>query len=153
MGSEKEFVVSRGEKLLPVDPANEASVVEGDLFIKTTAGPFEVKSAFQLLTEEAFSKSLQKYADQCGVTLTIIEVARELTSHGKRAAVEMYRGPVQNPDGYYAGCAIITLNLLLGNADYIGGLILGGGEWKSFGVTSSPYDLQRCFPEALQVSG
>ena len=154
VGSEKQFVVSREGKLLPVDPANEASAVEGDLFIKTTAGSFEVKSAFQLLTEEAFAKSLQERADQCGIELqTIIEVARELTSHGKRAAVEMYRGPVQNPDGYYAGCAVITLNLLLGNADYVGGLIMGGGEWKSFGVPSSPYDFSKMFPGSLTNFG
>jgi anaerobic selenocysteine-containing dehydrogenase len=154
LGSDKQFVVSRGGKLLPVDPANGGSAVEGDLFIKTTVGSFEVKSAFQLLTEEAFSRSLHAYSEQCGVELqTIIEVARELTSHGKRAAVEMYRGPVQNPDGYYAGCAIITLNLLLGNADYVGGLILGGGEWKSFGTASSPYDFSKMFPGSLTSFG
>lgn len=155
VGSNKEFVVSRGGKLLPVDPANETSAVEGDLFVKTTVGSFEVKSAFQLLAEEAFSKSLQAHAEQCGVELqTIIEVARELTSHGKRAAVEMYRGPVQNPDGYYAGCAIITLNILLGNADYVGGLIKGGGEWKSFGgASSSPYTFSEMFPGSLTDFG
>ena len=97
---------------------------------------------------------MQEYAEQCGIALqTIIEVARELTSHGKRAAVEMYRGPVQNPDGYYAGCAIVTLNALLGNADYVGGLILGGGEWKSFGVASSPYDFSKMFPGSLTSFG
>jgi tetrathionate reductase subunit A len=155
VGNDKEFVVSRGGKLLPVDPTNETSIVEGDLFVKTTVGSFEAKSAFQLLTEEAFSKSLQTYAEQCGVELqTIIEVARELTSHGKRAAVEMYRGPVQNPDGYYAGCAVITLNVLLGNADYVGGLILGGGEWKSFGgASSSPYTFSKMFPGSLTSFG
>jgi anaerobic selenocysteine-containing dehydrogenase len=100
VGSEKQFVVSCEGKLLPIDPANEASAVEGDLFIKTTAGSFEVKSAFQLLTEEAFAKSLQERADQCGIELqTIIDVARELTSHGKRAAVEMYRYHPESPSG------------------------------------------------------
>jgi tetrathionate reductase subunit A len=156
VGSEKECVVSRGGKLLPVDPANETSSgVEGDLFVKTTVQSFQVKSAFQLLTEEAFSKSLQEHAKQCGVELqTIIEVARELTSHGKRAAVEMYRGPVQNPDGYYAGCAIIALNVLLGNADYVGGLIAGGGEWKSFGGASgSVYTFSEMFPGSLTDFG
>jgi tetrathionate reductase subunit A len=155
VGSDKEFVVSRGGKLVRVDPTGEASPVEGDLFIKTTARSFEVKSAFQLLTEEAFSKSLEEYAKQCGVALeTIVEVARELTSYGKRAAVEMYRGPVQHPDGYYAGCAVITLNVLLGNADYIGGLIMGGGEWKQFGGTpASPYTFSKMFPGSLTSFG
>jgi tetrathionate reductase subunit A len=154
VGGDKQFVVSREGKLLPVDPVDESSPVEGDLFIKSTVGAFETKSAFQLLTEEAFSKSLQDRADQCGIELqTIIEVARELTSHGKRAAVEMYRGPVQNPDGYYAGCAIVALNMLIGNADYVGGLILGGGEWKSFGVASSPYDFSKMFPGSYTSFG
>jgi len=154
VGSDKEFVVSSGGNLLPVDPANADAAVEGDLFVKAMVGSFEVKSGFQLLTDEAFSKTLQEYAEQCGIELqTIIEVARELTSHGKRAAVEMYRGPVQNPDGYYAGCAIVTLNALLGNADYVGGLIMGGGEWKSFGVASSPYDFAKMFPGSLTSFG
>jgi tetrathionate reductase subunit A len=155
VGSDKELVVSRGDKLLAVDPMSATSPVKGDLSIKTTAGSFQVKSAFQLLTEEAFSKSLDEYAKQSGVDLqTIVEVAQELTSHGKRAAVELYRGPVQNPDGYYAGCAVITLNVLLGNADYIGGLILGGGEWKSFGgAPTSPYTFSKMFPGSLTSFG
>ncbi len=44
-------------------------------------------------------------------------VVRELTSPGKRAAVEFYRGPVQHTDGFYAGALIMTLNLLIGNPD------------------------------------
>lgn len=154
VGSEKEFVVSRKGQLLAVDPTNEASAVEGDLSVKATVGSFEVKSAFQLLTEEAFSKSMQEYAKRCGVELrTIVEVARELTSHGKRSVVEFYRGPVQNPDGYYAACAIIALNILLGNADYVGGLILGGGEWNRSGVASSPYNFSKMFPGSLTNFG
>lgn len=154
VGGDKEFVVSRDGKFLAVDPESKDMPVEGDLFVTTTAESFELKSAFQLLTEEVFSKSLQEWSDKCGVALeTIIEVARELTSHGKRAVVELYRGPVQHPDGYYSGCAIITLNVLLGNADYVGGLILGGGEWKSFGVSSSPYDFSKMFPGSLTGFG
>jgi tetrathionate reductase subunit A len=155
VGTDKEFVVSRGGKLLAVDPANENTPVEGDLLVKTNVGSFEVKSAFQLLTDEAFSMSLPAYAEKSGVGLqTIIDVARELTSHGKRAAVEMYRGPVQHPDGYYAACAVITLNVLLGNADYIGGLINGGGGWKDFGgAPSSPYTFSKMFPGSLTDFG
>ena len=41
VGSEKQYVVSRGGQLLPVDPENEASAVEGDLFIKTTVDSFQ----------------------------------------------------------------------------------------------------------------
>ena len=65
--------------------------------------------------------------------MTIIEVAREFTSHGKRSVVEMYRGPVQQTDGYYNGSLIITLNVLIGNADYKGGLSRGGGSWHEVG--------------------
>ncbi|KKK73314.1 hypothetical protein LCGC14_2895080, partial [marine sediment metagenome] len=42
------------------------------------------------------------------------ELADELTSHGKKAAVEFYRGPVQHTNGYYTAQALITLNLLIG---------------------------------------
>jgi anaerobic selenocysteine-containing dehydrogenase len=154
LGSEKEYVVSREGKLLAVDPTSETTPVEGDLFVETTVGSQQVKSVLQLLYEEACSKTLEQYAEQCGVEpQTIIEVARELTSHGKRAAVEFYRGPVQQPNGYYTGCALVTLNVLIGNADYVGGLIMGGGGWKATGGPSSPYDFSKMFPGALTSFG
>jgi len=155
LGSHKEFVVSRRGKLLAVNPTDNSSAVEGDLLVHTTVGSFEVKSSFQLLVEEALSKSLEEYADDCGVDKkTIVEVARELTSHGKRAAVDFYRGPVQQTAGCYNGMLIITLNLLIGNADHKGGLINGGGHWHELGgKPGSVYNLKKMHPGGLSRFG
>ena len=155
VGTHEQVVVSRNGQLIAVDPDDKVNAVEGDLLVATTVNALQVKSAFQLLTEEAFKKPLDQYAKESGVDLqTIIEVARELTSHGKRAAVEMYRGPVQQTDGYYSGCLVITLNVLIGNADYKGGLIGGGGHWhESGGKAGNVYDFSKMHPGALKSFG
>jgi len=44
-----------------------------------------------------------------------------------------YRGPVQHTNGYYNAQAIITLNALIGNIDWKGGLTQGGGHWHEDG--------------------
>jgi tetrathionate reductase subunit A len=155
VGSENQYVASKNGRFVSVDPEDENHPVEGDLFVKSQANGIPIKSAFQLLAEEAYAKSLQAYADDCGVELkTIVDVARELTSHGKRAAVDMYRGPVQQTDGYYSGCLVITLNVLIGNADYKGGLIKGGGHWhEGGGKPGNVYDLGKMHPGALKAFG
>jgi len=146
-------VVSRNGKLYAVELKDSKNPVEGDLLVETEVNEIAVKSAFKLLLEQAFALSMEEYAKECGVEMrTIIEVARELTSHGKRAVVEMYRGPVQQTDGYYSGCLIITLNILIGNADYKGGLIKGGGHWhESGGKVRQP--VAKPFTEEVEVGG
>ncbi|MGA7144369.1 MAG: molybdopterin-dependent oxidoreductase [Desulfobacterales bacterium] len=155
VGAENQYVASKNGRFVAVDPEDEKHPVEGDLFVKTQVNGIPIKSAFQLLAEEAFAKPLQTYADECGVELkTIVDVARELTSHGKRAAVDMYRGPVQQTDGYYSGCLVITLNVLIGNADYKGGLIKGGGHWhEGGGKPGNVYNLGKLHPGALKAFG
>jgi anaerobic selenocysteine-containing dehydrogenase len=155
VGAENQYVASKNGRFVAVDPEDEKHPVEGDLFVKTQVNGIPIKSAFQLLAEEAFAKPLQTYADECGVELkTIVDVARELTSHGKRAAVDMYRGPVQQTDGYYSGCLVITLNVLIGNADYKGGLIKGGGHWhEGGGKPGNVYNLGTLHPGALKAFG
>ncbi|NOY69921.1 MAG: molybdopterin-dependent oxidoreductase [Deltaproteobacteria bacterium] len=155
LGPEDAYVVSRNGEMVPVIPADKENAVEGDLFITSTAAGVPVKSAFQLLKEEAFAMTVKQYAKKCGIEeRTIIEVAREFTSHGKKAVVELYRGPVQHPNGYYAGCAIILLNVLIGNADYEGGLILGGGHWhEAGGKPGSVYNFKKMHPGTLKGFG
>ncbi len=155
VGAENQYVASKNGRFVAVDPEDEKHPVEGDLFVKTQVNGIPIKSAFQLLAEEAFTKPLQTYADECGVELkTIVDVARELTSHGKRAAVDMYRGPVQQTDGYYSGCLVISLNVLIGNADYKGGLIKGGGHWhEGGGKPGNVYNLGKMHPGALKAFG
>lgn len=92
------------------------------------------KPAFQLLADRARENSLAEYSAVCGIAEDdIVELADEFTSHGKRAATDMYRGPVQHTNGYHNGQAIITLNVLIGNVNHRGGLTAGGGHWHEDG--------------------
>jgi len=107
-----------------------------------------VKTAFTLLKERVMEKSLEEYADICGIDARLIaELAEEFTSHGKKAVAELYRGPVQHTNGYYNAQAIILLNVLIGNADWKGGLSKGGGHWHEDGSKGGP------FPKSLVAGG
>jgi tetrathionate reductase subunit A len=53
----------------------------------------------------------------------ILELAAEFTSHGRKAAVDIHRGPSQHTNGFYNNNAWYMVNLLIGNFDYKGGTI------------------------------
>ena len=148
-------VVQRDGRLRAVNPDDDAEIALGDLMVDRRVNGVPVKSAFQLLKEEAFSRSPEAYAELTGIPeRQVEEVARELTSHGKRAAVELYRGPVQHSDGFYAGAAVITLNLLIGNPDWKGGLSKGGGHWhESGGKPGSAWNFGSMHPASLKAFG
>jgi tetrathionate reductase subunit A len=115
-------------------PALAATAPKGDLFVDKTISGIKVKSAFQMLSERAAEMTIDEYADYAGVSANdIIELAAEFTSHGKKAVADIYRGPVQHTNGYYNGQAVITLNALIGNFDWKGGLTTGGSHWHEDG--------------------
>lgn len=137
------FVTSKEGELIPFDPNDSENLVEGDIFAEGTVGDVAYKSAFLLVQEVAGEKTLEEWAAECGIPARKIEeVAREFTAHGKMAVAELYRGPVQHTNGYYNAQAIIALNLLVGNADWSGGLTTGGSHWHEFGDKAHfPFDL------------
>jgi anaerobic selenocysteine-containing dehydrogenase len=103
-------------------PAAAGAALEGQLEVDTTIGGIKVKSAFTLLKERVMEHTLAEYAAMCGVPeKTIIQMADEFTSHGKRAVVMSYRGPAMHTNGFYAVQAIGILNFLIGNHDWKGG--------------------------------
>ena len=51
-----------------------------------------------------------------------MELAREFTSHGKRAVADIHRGVSQHTSGFYNVLTYMTLNTLIGNHDWMGGL-------------------------------
>jgi anaerobic selenocysteine-containing dehydrogenase len=146
-----EFVAMNGGK--PVAVGKDA--VTGDLEYSGTIEGIKVKTAFTILKEEAFSKSLSEWSEICGVPENdIIDVAREFTSHGKKVGAEMYRGPVQHTNGYYNGQAIIALNILVGNIDHKGGMTTGGGHWHEDGSKlKRPFNLKKMHPGKLHKFG
>ncbi len=138
-----QFVVLRDGKLIPVDSNDATKVVEGDLFVATEVKGIPVKTAFQLVKEEAFAKTLNQYSAVTGTEVRMIQtLARELTSHGKKATIDFYRGPVQHTNGYYTAQGIITLNLLIGNPDWKGCLSIGGGHWHEDSSKDNAYKLK-----------
>ncbi len=144
-GGKNEFVAIKNGRPVVFDSYDEKRAVDGELFYSGTVGKFRVKTAFQILREYAFSKSLKEWADLAGIEVDdIVEVAAEFAKYGKKSVAELYRGPVQHTSGYYNAQAIITLNLLAGNPDWKGGLSKGGGHWHEDGSKKGqPFNLKK----------
>lgn len=154
-GGKDEFVVLLDGKPVAVDPNDESTPVTGDLDVATTLGGAHVASGFYLLRESVFAHSLDYYAHESGVDAdTIAALAREFTAHGKKAAIDFYRGPIKLTYGYYAAQAIITLNYLIGNVDHRGGLVPGGGSWNVTGdKPGQPFNVKTLHAGALTPFG
>ncbi len=126
-------------------PAKAANVKAAQLDFAGEVNGIAVKSSFRLLKEAAEEHTIEQYAAICGIEpQRIVEVAREFTSHGRRAVSTMYRGVVKHPNGYYNGVAVLLLNLLVGNMNWTGGLTAGGGGYP---VKKGRYDIESV-PEA-----
>lgn len=128
LGKATDRVVMAGGQPVAFDPNGTDTAVDGDLFVTGVVNGHQVKSALQLLKEEASSRTLAQYAEATGINAEdIVAVAREFTSHGKKAAAEFYRGVVKHTNGWYNGQAVIALNMLIGNFDAAGGTTKPGG--------------------------
>jgi anaerobic selenocysteine-containing dehydrogenase len=110
------------------------------------------KPAFELSVERVREKTIDEYAALCGVDATTIHtMAQELVAAGRRGNVTMYRGPVQHTNGTYSGLAILSLNLLLGNFNWKGGLAFGGGGFRD-SFNGAPFDPGN-FPNRVTEGG
>lgn len=142
IGSETDFVTMVGGKPKKVNIFDKTPIY-GGLLINTKIKAIQVKSSFQLIVDEAMNKPLSGWAEVCGVKKDqIIEIAKEFTSHGKKAGVEFYRGPVQHTNGYYNAVSLIYLNMLIGNTDWLGGMQTGGGHWHEDGSKHGYYNFK-----------
>jgi anaerobic selenocysteine-containing dehydrogenase len=108
-----------------VDPNDAEVPVHGDLFVDATLPDgTRAKSGLQLLREEAERHTIEEWCAIADVRVDdLVAVARELTSHGKQAAVDLHRGPAQHTNGFYNVLAWMSVNMLLGNFDHRGGMI------------------------------
>jgi len=155
LGTADQFVVLIGGVPAAVDPNDTTSPVVGDLDGATIIAGGRAKTAFLLLRESAQEHDLAFYASESGLDAqTIVDLATEFTAHGKRAAIDFYRGPIKFTYGYYSAQAIITLNFLIGNVDHVGGLVPGGGAWDGQGgKPGQPFPLDTLHPGALAKFG
>jgi tetrathionate reductase subunit A len=115
-------------------PSTHVATDAGQLFVRTTLEDadgrrIEVRSALQLLRDEAFGRSLDEWSQLCGVpTERIADLADGFTSHGKKATASFYRGAVMHSQGMYAGWAISLLNAMIGNFNHRGGVVKNASE-------------------------
>lgn len=117
---------------------------QGDLAVQpTVVGGVSCQTAMQILYQTARQYTLADYAKQAGVSVDVITgLAQEFTAHGKKAVADFYRGPAMHTNGVYNCRAIMTLNFLIGNVDWMGGYMIGGGTADFMGAKpTSPFNL------------
>lgn len=155
LGDADTFVVVKNGKPVAVNWADDKTAVQGDIFYEGTISGITVKTALALLKERAFENTINEWSQIAGVAANdIITLAKEFTSHGRKACAEFYRGVVQHTNGYYNGQAVIMLNLLVGNPDWQGGLSTGGGHWHEMGdKRKGPFDLKNMHPAKISAFG
>ncbi len=155
VGTANQFVALAEGTPVAVDPSGTKVPVVGDLDVATTIKGIDVSSSFRLLKEAAAAKSLAEYSEIAGLEAGQIEaLANEFTSHGKKAAIDFYRGPIKTTCGFYTAQAIIILNFLIGNVDHVGGFMKGGGAWDGTGgKPGQPFPVAKLHPNALTPFG
>ncbi|NOY13150.1 MAG: molybdopterin-dependent oxidoreductase, partial [Deltaproteobacteria bacterium] len=153
VGGKDEFVAVVGGKPTAVN-VHKGAPVYCELEFAGEIKGIKVKSVFTLLTEMARSKSVARWGDECGIAeADIARAAKDFTAYGKQAVAEFYRGPVQHTNGFYNARAIITLNVLIGNADWKGGLQAGGGHWHEDGSKNGPYNIKTLYADKTKSFG
>lgn len=128
-----DYVVSSGGNLVGSNTVSHGeleAMQTVSLDLDGTPTDVTVKTSFSLLKESAMSMSRNDYANICEVPLATLEgLAAEFVSHGKKASAITYRGPIKHTNGLHAQLAIQHLNTLIGNYDWKGGCMAGGGGW------------------------
>jgi len=136
------------------DPNDEENPVEGQLLVDTTVGGFPVKSSLQILKESADKHTLEEWAEIAGVRAAdLIEIAKEFSSYGKNAAVDIHRGVSQHTNGYYNTLAWFNLALLIGNYDWRGGQVWPSTYDLTGAKAEGPFNLGKMNPGALSPFG
>ena len=134
---------------------DEGSAVNGDILVDNMQlGEFKVKSSLQLIADAAHEHTLEEWADICGLRASdLAEVAQEFTNHGKRACADLHRGVSQHTNGFYNVLAWYTLNALIGNYDFKGGMIKLSTYDAAGGKKGQPFPLAKLGPAALVPFG
>lgn len=155
LGSPNQFVVLVNGAPMAVNPSDTAAAVVGDLDVATTVNGIDVASSFRMLKDAASVKTVEEYAEVAGLDPAQVEaLAREFTSHGKKAAIDFYRGAIKATYGFYSAHAVIVLNFLIGNVDHVGGFMKGGGAWDGSGSKEGqPFPVGKLHPNALTPFG
>jgi anaerobic selenocysteine-containing dehydrogenase len=146
--TEKFLVAMVGGKPTAIDPNDEAGAVMAELFVDTRipnreGTDVQVKSGLQLLKESANEKPFSEWCRIAGLEeKAVIKVAGDLTSYGKMGAVDIHRGPAQHTNGFYNVFSWMSINMLLGNFDWKGGMC-AASTFKYDGDGGGPFNLTK----------
>lgn len=153
------LVVIKDGKPVAFDPNDENNPVEGDLFVSTTLrsdkGEIPVKSALQVMLDVCKETAFAEYGKMCGISPNVIkQVAKEFTSYGKQASVDIHRGVAQHTNGFYTVAAFMNLNLLVGNFDWKGGMIQASQfDYKGEKQEAQPFKFKKLLPKSPNPFG
>lgn len=137
------FVVLSEGKPVAFDPNDEKVSVHGEHLVDSELAGHRVKTALQLLAEEARRHTVEQWAGICGVAAEdVVDLAREFTAHGKRAVADAHRGVSQHTNGFYNCLAWNALNLLIGNYDWRGGFLKAATYDYTGGKAGGPFDFK-----------
>lgn len=162
-GSDLGMVVAEADKYKEADPFVVLDEASGKPVIHNKAtGPatlyvsqgievagtsLAVRSSMDILREAAMKLSLEEYSQACGIPLEIITgLAREFTSHGKKAAIATHGGTMAG-NGFANAFALVSLNTLIGNLNWKGGTVINAGGFKE---EDGPRYTLKGFPGAIE---
>lgn len=147
-------IVMSGGQPTAFDPNSTTAPMEGELMVDETVAGHQVKSSLQILWEEASCRTMEEWSEICGVKAEdLIEVAREFTSHGKKAAADFHRGVSQHTNGFYNATAWWNLNMLIGNYDWQGGMLKPAAYDMTGKKANGPFKVEAMKPHALEPFG
>ncbi len=148
------FLVKSGEELIAFDPNDEKNAVEGEILVDTEANGIRAKSVLQIIFEAAQAKSFAAWCETAGVRAAdVIDIAKEFVSHGKKAVADLHRGVSQHTSGFYNVAAWYTVNALIGNTGWQGGLCKAT-TWNHDGNRpGKPFDTTKRFAGTIRAWG
>jgi tetrathionate reductase subunit A len=148
------FVTLSNSQPVLFDPNSETVPAEGDLLVDTEINGIRVKSVLQIIRETANARPLNEWAALAGIDPDdIVDIAKEFTSHGKKAVADIHRGVSQQTSGFYNVLSWYTLNALIGNTGWQGGLSKSTTYDRMGSRPGKPYDLGKIWKKAIKGWG
>ncbi|MDP3511758.1 MAG: molybdopterin-dependent oxidoreductase [Sulfuritalea sp.] len=120
-------------KPVPAEKAAAPAALEAETVLTQDGKPLAVKTAWLLLKASILQQTIAQCSDACGIpAATIGALADEFTRHGRKSSV-IAHGGMMSGAGFYNAFSLMTLNLLIGNLNWKGGLVMNGGGFKDDG--------------------
>lgn len=139
------------KKIRPNNKAEAASLFGKQMVKLVDGSEVNIQTSLQCLKDSAYQYSIEEYSKQCGIEVDkIINLAKKFTSHKTKSAV-IAHGGMMSGSGFYGAFSVLTLNVLIGNMNRLGGLGISGGKFGEFGA-GPKYNLAK-FPKMLKPKG